>query len=284
MGANRRVASLSSRHLEDQGVSADDEDDAMFKLTINQRLGIAIPTTTSMGTTVNSSSIQQTGGGTEDGAQKRDEGAASGGSLPQPANIDQHDTSGGVSPRKKRTLINNCSANVNPSPSPEQPKNRNSAFASGSPLNRFDSGQRYQPPIVAAVPVNRKSAVTAGSGGTGGEKARNSNALRLVAATTAEVSISPRQEAEDAVASDDESARSGAAQGTQQFVNVEIGFENSAAEGATAFASVGGLAPIIQSEMAEAGLATNSILFQFAFCKKIIDLRYCSLSFLPETT
>merc|ERR1719259_1284243 len=95
MGANRRVASLSSRHLEDQGVSADDEDDAMFKLTINQRLGIAIPTTTSMGTTVNSASIQQTGGGTEDGAQNRDEGAASG------VNIDQHDTSAGVSPRKK---------------------------------------------------------------------------------------------------------------------------------------------------------------------------------------
>ena len=265
MGANRREASLSSRHLEDQGVSADDEDDAMFKLTINQRLGIAIPTTTSIGTTVNSTSIQQTGGGAEDGAQKRDEGAAS---LTQPANIDQHDTSGGVSPRKKRTLINNCTANVNPSPSPEQPKNRNSAFASGSPLNRFDSGQRYQPPIVAAVPVNRKSAVTASSGGTGGEKARNSNALRLVAATTAEVSISPRQEAEDAVANDDESARSGGAEGTQQFVNVEIGFENSAAEGATAFASVGGLAPLTQSEMAEAGLATNSIFFSLLFVKK----------------
>merc|ERR1719204_2694560 len=161
-------------------------------------------------------------------------------------------------PEKKRTLINNCSANVNPSPSPEQPKNRNSAFASASPLNRFDSGQRYQPPIVAAVPVNRKSAVTANSGGTGGEKARNSNALRLVAATIAEVSISPRQEAEDAVASDDESARFGAAQGTQQFVNVEIGFENSAAEGATAFASVGGLAPLTQSEMAEADQQCSS--------------------------
>ena len=137
---------------------------------------------------------------------------------------------------------------------------------------------------MAAVPVNRKSAVTASFGGTGGEKARNSNALRLVAATTAEVSISPRQEAEDVVASDDESARSGAAQGTQQFVNVEIGFENSAAEGATAFASVGGLAPLTQSEMAEAGLATNSIFLSLLFVKKIIDLRYCTLSFLPATT